>query len=130
MKGRCLILSTLDIKKEQIRFYIYTIFCILFTIIYQQFSHGVISYYMILSFLFPLIGLLETQFIINKNKNIKIISHNLFKSSIITFTLGSILKGVLDIYGTTNKLIITYLILGLILLIISIIAIKFQKTRK
>ena len=116
MKGRCLILSTLDIKKEQIRFYIYTIFCILFTIIYQQFSHGVISIYMILSFIFPLTILIETNIL----KNINIKSHTLLKSSIITFTLGFIIKGILDIYGTTNSLLSLYLIFGIILFILSI----------
>jgi len=109
-------LSTLDIKKEQIRFYIYTIFCILFTIIYQQFSHGVISIYMILSFIFPLTILIETNIL----KNINIKSHTLLKSSIITFTLGFIIKGILDIYGTTNSLLSLYLIFGIILFILSI----------
>ena len=61
------------------------------------------------------------MFLINQNFNAKVLSHNLFKSSILTFTLGSIPKGVLDIYGTTNSLIIVYLILGLILFILSII---------
>lgn len=115
MKGRCLILSTLDIKKEQTRFYIYTLSCIIFSFIYEIFSHGVLSYFMILSFIFPLIGLIEI--IILKKINIK--SHSLFKSSLLTFTLYFILKGILEIYGTTNKLITIYLILGFSLLIIS-----------
>ena len=114
-------MSILDIKKEKKRFIIYILFCILFSFIYEQFSHGVISYYMILSFLFPFIGLLEIFVIMNQKLAIKILSHNLFKASILTFTLGSILKGVLDIYGTTNRFIIVYLLLGLILFLLSII---------
>ena len=109
-------MSTLDIKKEQARFYIYTLSCIIFSFIYEIFSHGVLSFYMILSFIFPLIGLIDI--LILKKINIK--SHNLFKSSLLTFTLYFILKGILEIYGTTNKLISFYLIFGFSLLIISI----------
>ena len=36
------------------------------------------------------------------------------------------MKGVLDIYGTTNKYLIIYLIVGIILLVLSII--KFIKS--
>lgn len=117
-------MSTLDInklEKEKKRFIIYSIICIIFTFIYELFSHGVISYYMILSFIFPLLGFIEIVILCKKNKLVKINSHNFFKASLLTFTLGSILKGILDIYGTTNKLIIIYLILGLILLVLSII---------
>jgi hypothetical protein len=46
-------------------------------------------------------------------------SVNLYNASIATFTVYSIIKGVLDIYGTTNKLINAYLVVGMICLIIS-----------
>ena len=71
---------------------------------------------MILSFIFPLTILIETNIL----KNINIKSHTLLKSSIITFTLGFIIKGILDIYGTTNSLLSLYLIFGIILFILSI----------
>ena len=71
---------------------------------------------MILSFIFSLSILIETSIL----KIINIKSHNFFKSSIITFTLGFIIKGILDIYGTTNSLLLLYLILGIILFILSI----------
>ena len=114
-------MSISDIKKERKRFIIYILLCILFSFTYEQFSHGVISYYIKFSFFFPFVGLLETFIVKNQKLTIKTSSHNLFKASILTFTLGSILKGVLDIYGTTNRLIFVYLILGLILFLLSII---------
>ena len=45
----------------------------------------------------------------------------IYNSSIISLTLGSIMKGVLEIYGTTNNLIIYYLIISIILIILSIV---------
>jgi len=53
--------------------------------------------------------------------------NNLFKSSIITFTFYSIVRGVLEIYGTTNSLINIYLIVGIILFVMSLcIKCKFK----
>lgn len=109
------------LNKEKNRIIIYTLFCIIFSSIYELFSHGVISLYMCTSFIFPLILLIEDLIIIKKKINIKNTSHNLFKSSIFTFTIYFIILGVLEIYGTTNKLVIIYPILGLSLLLISII---------
>ncbi|MBQ8892375.1 MAG: hypothetical protein IJ068_05910 [Bacilli bacterium] len=76
---------------------------------------------MITCFIFPLILLLEISVITKRKISINNLSHNIFKSSILTFTIYFIIKGVLEIYGTTNSLIIIYPILGLILLILSII---------
>jgi len=125
VKGRCLILS-IYLNKENKRIIIYTILCILFSIIYELFSHGVISIFMCSSFIFPTILLIENLIIRNKKIRIKINSHNLFKSSILTFTIYFIILGVLEIYGTTNKLVIIYPIIGLSLLLLTIV-IHFKK---
>ena len=112
-----MILSILDIKKERKRFIIYIISSIIFSLIYELFSHGVISYYMIFMFIFPFIGLLNIILLKRKKEN----SHIFFKTSILTFTLFFLIQGILEIYGTTNRLVIIYPIVGLSLLIISII---------
>ena len=104
----------LDIKKD-IKFYsIFTIFTLIFGIIYELFSHQVYSNYMIYAFIIPL--LLGIIYIIFK----ELINKDIYKLSVITFTIGSILKGILDIYGTTNNLIYVYLIVGIILLLLSL----------
>ena len=54
-----MILSTLDkaaVKKDLIRYIVATAFCIVFSVIYEHFSHGVYSQFMLLMYLFPLIG--------------------------------------------------------------------------
>ena len=121
------ILDINDLKNENKFIIGFSIFILIFGIIYEMFSHGVVSYYMIFAFSIPLIDfLINTIFINSKIKENKR-SKNLFSMSICTFTFLSIIKGVLDIYGTTNNLIFVYLIVGLILLVTSIIL--FVKTK-
>ena len=117
-------MSILDINdlKNKNKFIIgFSVFVLIFGIIYEMFSHGVISYYMIFAFLIPLINFLINIIFINSKIKVNKLSKNLFSMSICTFTFLSIIKGVLDIYGTTNNLIFVYLIVGIILLVTSII---------
>ena len=109
------------LNKEKKRVIIYTLLCIIFSIIYELFSHGVISIFMCTSFIFPIILFIEDFIILKKKLRIINYPHNLFKSSIFTFTIYFIILAVLEIYGTTNKLVIVYPILGLILLLLSIV---------
>ena len=76
---------------------------------------------MCISFIFPLLFRIEVLIIMKNKINIKVISHNLFKSGILTFTIYFVIMGVLEIYGTTNSLVIVYPMLGLSLLVLSII---------
>lgn len=110
-------MSTLDTKKITFTYIIVSIFTSIFGAIYECFSHGVYSNYMIYAFLFPLIGgaLLFSQLRILPNK----LSLNLYNSGIATLTVGSIMKGVLNIYGTSNSLINVYFVVGIILICIS-----------
>lgn len=115
------ILDIKDLKNENIFNIVFSIIILLFGIIYEVFSHGVISYFMIFAFLIPIINFLINILFIKCNIKVFHISKNIFTAGVITLTLASIVKGVLDIYGTTNKLIFIYPVVGIILLIISII---------
>ena len=115
------ILDINDLKNENKFIIGFSIFILIFGIIYEMFSHGVISYYMIFAFLIPLINFLINTIFISSKIKVNKFSKNLFSMSIYTFTILSIIKGVLDIYGTTNNLIFVYLIVGLILLVASVI---------
>lgn len=115
------ILDINDLKNENKFIIGFSVFVLIFGIIYEMFSHGVISYYMIFAFLIPLINFLINIIFINSKIKVNKLSKNLFSMSICTFTFLSIIKGVLDIYGTTNNLIFVYLIVGIILLVTSII---------
>ncbi len=90
----------------------------LFGIVYECFSHNVFSPYMTFAFLVPLVGgaiLLLVIGLAHGKKVPGLLSRNLFHCSAATFTLGSLMNGVLEIYGTTNDLINIYWIVGGIL---------------
>lgn len=109
---------TLDTDKNRIIYLSISIFVLLFSIIYELFSHRVYSYFMIGAFLVPLIfGVIGGSFI----KKISIISINFYHSFIATLTMFCITKGFLDIYGTTNSLIYVYLVVSVLLFILTIV---------
>lgn len=114
-------MSTSDIKKKIKQFLIITIITLLFSIIYEYFSFGVISKYMILAPLIPLILGVLTYLLLLKNEKVGYIESSMYSNGIYTLLIGSILQGVLEIYGTTNKLMIIYLVVGIGLIFISLI---------
>ena len=114
-----MILSTLDkaaVKKDLIRYIVATAFCIVFSVIYEHFSHGVYSQFMLLMYLFPLIGgvlpaalhLLIPAFRCGDQMN-----RSIWSCAIMTLTFGSAITGVFEIYGgTASSLTGVYWIAG------------------
>ncbi|MBR4905698.1 MAG: hypothetical protein IKZ44_02485 [Clostridia bacterium] len=90
------------------------LFCALFGAVYEAFGHGVYSYGMLYAFAFPLamgvlpLYLIDVLHAPYPGKALR----ELWHAGIATLTVGSIVTGVLEIYGTTNPLTIVYWILG------------------
>lgn len=129
-------LSTLDIKrpsplKTGFAYLVATIFCALFGSIYELFSHEVYSYFMIYAFAFPLLGGVLPFYLLflSKRKMPGRLSLSLYHSGIATLTMGSVVEGVLAIYGTTNQLTLVYWILGSIF-VVSGILLSYRTTEK
>lgn len=120
-----MILSILDnkyLKKQRKIYLIISIICLIFSLIYEHFSHEVYSFYMISAFLIPLIlGSVVSTLLSMKNIRVSRISNNLYNASVATFTIYFVMRGFLEIYGTTNSIINIYPIVGIILLFVSII---------
>lgn len=101
-----------------------TAFCAVFSYIYEYFSHGVYSDYMLYLFMFPLLGgvlpalVLLLPFVKTPGRFVK----NTWNSAVATLSLASCLEGVFEIYGSVSNLIIIYWIAGYALLALSIIA--------
>lgn len=99
-----------------------SMFCILFGAVYEYFSHEVYSYFMLYAFVFPLAGGALPFFamafcrIPMPNRA----SRNLYHSGIAALTIGSLFEGVLEIYGTTNRLVSVYWILGILFVLTSV----------
>ena len=81
---------------------------------YERFSHGVYSYGMLYAFAFPLtlgvLPLLLISMLHAPYPNRAVC--NLQQAGIATLTVGSIITGVLEIYGTTSPLTVVYWVLG------------------
>ena len=92
----------------------------LFAFIYEQFSHGVVSKPMVYAFVYPLAMGFLPALIFSLFKRLKEVPYasllrfgvNIYVSGVATLTMGSVAKGVVEIYGTTNRLIKYYEIAG------------------
>lgn len=87
----------------------------LFGSVYEHFSHGVYSGYMLYAFVFPLAGGTLPYFAISLSGGRHVpgrLAANLYNSGLAALTMGSIFQGVLDIYGTTNGLTAVYWLVG------------------
>lgn len=95
-----------------------SLFCGLFSAIYEHFSHEVYSDFMVYLFLYPLIGGALPYTVIGLTKRLKSPSPEsarIYNSGLAALTLGSCIKGVLDIYGTSSVYVSVYWMAGVLL---------------
>ncbi len=110
--------------KTALIYLLISIFCALFGAVYELYSHEVYSFFMIYAFAFPLVcGALPFGVLafIDSPKYPCSPARSLIHSGIGTLTVGSIVRGVLEIYGTTNQLSDYYWYIGLIFYSVGII---------
>lgn len=99
--------------KKTIRYLFLSVLIFVFSQIYEYFSHGVYSNYMLYAFLIPFLGLSVPSFLLHSlKKALPTNSRFLWKCGIATLTVGSIYKGILEIYGTNGYFEFPYLFLG------------------
>lgn len=102
-----------------------TIFTALFSGIYEMFSHGVYSPFMLGAAVIPLVGVVVPYTVWLKQHRSSDMTEPdylvqaLYRSAVLTFLLGSIFTGILEIYGTTNRLSKVYWVAGSSLLVVS-----------
>lgn len=127
-------LFTSDTKnhaKVALIYLILSIFLALFGAVYEHFSFGVYSYFMLYAFAFPLLGGVFPALGLSlwgQSKSPWAVAIWLYRAGIATLSIGSIIRGALDIYGTENVLTVWYwyvggglCVLGAILYAISLI---------
>lgn len=132
----------MQIKKARNRFAGITIFTFIFSVIYEYFSHGVYSGFMICAAFIPLVGVVLPYTIWlrraarraarkdqedyrnytdrDEQETLAGVADSIYRSAVSTFLLGSIFMGILEIYGTTNRLSKVYWIVGGVLLAVSL----------
>ena len=108
---------------------IIALICLVIGVVYEVFSHGVWSFYMIGAFAVPLVlGVLPNLLIgLGGLKAPQMAAENLYACGIATLTIGSLLKGVLEIFGTTNTLLEYYWMAGAGFAVLGIIFYFAQK---
>ena len=114
--------------KKTIQYLLLSVFVFVFAQIYEYFSHGVYSNYMLYAFLIPFLGLSVPSFLLHSlKKAIPTNSRFLWKCGIATLTVGSIYKGILEIYGTNGYFEIPYLFIGVAFCIVAGITVFSRK---
>ena len=99
-----------------------TVFLALFGGVYEQFSHGVYSSFMIYAFAIPLVlGALPYALALYRQRYPGRAFLGIWNAGIAVLSVGSVMRGVLDIYGTTNALIVVYPVAGCILLTLGVL---------
>lgn len=129
--------ATKKYGKTALIYLVCSIFLAVFGAVYEHFSFGVYSYFMLYAFAFPLVGgvLPALLFTLYPPKNTPWpIATWLYRASIATLSVGSVISGVLEIYGTENLLTKWYWyiggglwVLGAVLYAISLIK-KYNET--
>ena len=103
-----------EIEKLVFTYLIVTLVCAGFGAVYEFFSHGVYSYYILYAFMIPFLGGTVYFYCILyfRSKIPGCIARRFQHFGILTLTVGCMVCGILEIYGTTNRLVIFYFIVG------------------
>ncbi len=107
------------LKKEALRGLCFAVFLVAFNLVYGIFAHGVRSIYMQTAFVIPLVGgslvSLLLFFLPYPNAIVKAV----WPMGLATLSVGFLLHGVFDIYGTEEELVNVFFYAGVILLSIT-----------
>ncbi len=94
--------------------------CLGFAFVYELFSHGVYSPFMIFAFLVPLLlGAVPSAILggVPARKLPGTATRRLYHSGVAALTAGSLFRGVLEIYGTTSRLEAVYWAFGTLMVL-------------
>ena len=105
---------TVSLLKTALAHLCAAVFCAFFGAVYEHFSHEVYSYWMLYAFALPLaLGALPLLSLALWGQTLPgRVSLWLWNAGIAALTVGCIFRGVLEIYGTTNRLWAAYPIVG------------------
>ena len=105
------------------RYLVASLACAVFSLVYEFFSHGVVSLWMVALFSYPLLlGMIPAVICACAHVRESHLARQLWACGVITLAMGSCLRGVLEIYGTTSELILPYPAAGVGLLALALVA--------
>jgi hypothetical protein len=103
-------------RKTSAIFLAISLFCVIFSLIYGKYGHGVHSDYITYMFGYPLFGGTVVYLLIGALPKAWMpgrFAINIFNSGIATLTVGSALKGVFEIAGTSSPYQPVFMIAGI-----------------
>ena len=110
-------------RRKLIIYLAVTAFCLLFSTIYNQFSHGVTSPYMSFLCLWPLLlGAVPAFMLMLLNRDVPIFVSDFWSSGVAALTVHSALLGVFEIANTSSPMTAPLFWIGVILLIIAAVS--------
>ncbi len=109
--------SSCRFNRRFLKYWIFSLATAVFGLVYEHFSHGVVSCFMVFAFLIPLLG---GAVRLIPSFNARTQGEIWGACGILTLTVGSIVRGILEIYGTTNRLCAIYGIVGAAFLVMDI----------
>ena len=102
-----------------------TVFCVVFTIIYEQFSHNAASSYMRSMFLMPLCGVAVpgvVGYITPLHRYLGRAAFNLWNSAMAVWTVGCLFRGIVNISGRNTTLDKPYFVAGWVFIALAVMA--------
>ena len=117
-------MSTSELRNEKKLLNAYLIavaFCSVFSVIYEAFAKGIISVWMLGMPLFPLLlGAVPALIIERRKVAISDWALQLWNCGVITLTVGSMMNGIFEIFGTYFDMFNIFAISGGVLLVLSV----------
>ncbi len=110
------------VKRIMLIYLFISAFCLLIFLVYNIFSHGVLSFFMTFLFLWPLIfGALPALVLSVAMKNRHLLFHSrlpfrLWRSGVAAVTMASLLRGIFEIAGTDSIHTLILFVAGLVFL--------------
>lgn len=109
-------------QKSARRYALAAIACAVFSALYESQSHGVWSASMVCICAYPLaLGVFPALLGSKHGLSVPSISRELWACGVMTLAMGSCLRGVVEIYGTTSSLLAPFLPVGAALLLLALV---------
>lgn len=118
-----------NITQTRNLFVIETIVTAVFGGVYEYFSHNVYSGFMMFAFAIPLVLGVVPYILLGHVPRVYLpdpILRTVYNSGVITLNVGCVFAGILEIYGTTNRLVYVYPVAAGALFIVSMVAYLFS----
>jgi hypothetical protein len=118
-----------DLRKMMVGFLLLSALCLVFSTIYNRYSHGVTSSYMTFLCLFPLLLGAIPSFLLSIHGFLPLpfqLSMNLYNTGLAAVTLSSAMRGIFEIAGTGSVLQVILMIIGILFLIAGALVYIFQ----